>query len=96
MTKTITYTHARETLAALCDEVLASREPAIITRRNSDDVALIAADELSGLLETAHLLRSDKNAQRLMKALLRAKEGKGRPATIDTLRRRVGLDEEKA
>ena len=53
-----TYTHARANLAALCDEVTASREVVIIHRRGAEDVALIAAEELSGLLETAHLLRS--------------------------------------
>jgi antitoxin YefM len=32
-------------------------------------VALVAADELESLLETAHLLRSPRNAQRLLQAL---------------------------
>ena len=54
-----TYTHARANLAALCDEVTANREVVII-RRGAGDVALIAAEELGGLLETAHLLRSPK------------------------------------
>ncbi|MBE0644965.1 MAG: type II toxin-antitoxin system Phd/YefM family antitoxin [Bacteroidetes bacterium] len=96
MRKSVTYTHARETLASLCDEVVSTREPAIITRRDKDDVALVAADELSGLLETAHLLRSDRNAQRLLKALLRARAGKGRPASVEQLRRRAGLGAEEA
>jgi antitoxin YefM len=51
-----TYTHARANLAALCDAVTANREVVIIHRRGAEDVALIAAEELSGLLETAHLL----------------------------------------
>jgi antitoxin YefM len=37
-------------------------------------VALVAADELAGLLETAHLLRSPANAERLLTALTRARE----------------------
>jgi hypothetical protein len=49
-------TTARANLAALCDEVTANREVVIIHRRGAEDVALIAAEELSGLLETAHLL----------------------------------------
>ena len=56
------YSNARATLAALCDEVASTREPVIIRRRNAEDVALVAADELESLLETAHLLRSPKNA----------------------------------
>ena len=63
-----TYTHARANLAVLCDEVTANREVVIIQRRNAEDVALIAASELDSLLETAHLLRSPRNAERLLTA----------------------------
>src|SRR5438045_9747517 len=67
-----TYTQARANLKSLLDEVAENREQVIIHRRGADDVALIAADELRGLIETAHLLRSPKNAQRLLQALRRA------------------------
>jgi antitoxin YefM len=56
-------------------------------------VALIAADELSGLLEVAHLLRSPTNAQRLLTALARVPERTTPPQSITDLRREVGLDE---
>ena len=68
-----TYTRARANLAALCDEVTANREVVIIQRRGAEDVALVAAQELGGLLETAHLLRSPANAERLLTALARAR-----------------------
>lgn len=71
-----TYSNARANLAALLDRVAADREIVIISRRGCEDVALVAASELSGLLETAHLLRSPKNAQRLLTALNRARSGK--------------------
>ena len=61
-----TYTHARAKLASLLDEVTKNREVVIIQRRGNEDVALINADELTGILETAHLLRSPKNAKRLL------------------------------
>ena len=67
-----TYTQARTQLATLLDEVVNNREIVIIQRRGSEDVAMIAADELSSLLETAHLLRSPKNAERLLAALARS------------------------
>ena len=60
MTTVTTYTQARTALASLCDEVASTREPVIIRRRNAEDVALVSADELASLLETAHLLRSPK------------------------------------
>ena len=86
-----TYTHTRANLAALCDEVTANREVVIIHRRGAGDVALIAAEELSGLLETAHLLRSPKNAERLLTALARAQRRTLSPQSLEQLRREMGL-----
>ncbi|MGB5159075.1 type II toxin-antitoxin system Phd/YefM family antitoxin [Desulfobacterium sp. N47] len=87
-----TYTHARESLASLLDEVTKNREVVIIQRRGSEDVAMITADELAGVLETAHLLRSPKNAKRLLSALDRVRKGSGSPQTIDDLRNEVGFE----
>jgi antitoxin YefM len=86
-----TYTDARAHLARYMDDATSSREPIIIRRRNSEDVALIAASELEGLLETAHLLRSPKNAERLLAALARAQEGGEPVSTLAALRDEVGL-----
>jgi antitoxin YefM len=71
-----TLSHARTNLATLCDRVVATGEPIIIRRRGTRDVALVDADELQSLLETAHLLRSPRNAQRLITALVRARNQK--------------------
>jgi antitoxin YefM len=87
-----TYSNARANLAALMDRVADNREVVIINRRGREDVALVAAAELSSLLETAHLLRSPKNAQRLLTALNRANTKKLKPASVADLRRGVGLD----
>lgn len=91
MAKEASYTEARANLAALCDEVAESREVLIIHRRGARDVALVAADELASITETAHLLRSPKNAQRLVTALLRARNKKLKPRTVESLRREFGL-----
>jgi len=87
-----TYTQVRASLKAILDRVVSEREPVIIRRRNGGDVALIAADELSGLLETVHLLRSPNNARRLLAALDRAKGRKGKPTSVAALRDEAGLD----
>ena len=86
-----TYTHARPNLAALCDEVTSTREPIVIRRRGSEDVALVAAAELRSLMETAHLLRSPKNAQRLLNALIRAQSQELPAETVESLRRDLNL-----
>lgn len=88
-----TYTQARANLAKFCNEVVQNRETVIIRRRAAEDVALIAADELAGLMETAHLLRSPKNAERLLAALARARSGTIAPQSVEELRRAVGLEE---
>jgi antitoxin YefM len=88
-----TYTQARANLKALLDQASDSREPVIIHRRDGSDVALIDADELRSLMETAHLLRSPRNAERLLRALARATRGSVPPQTVDELRREMGLDE---
>lgn len=87
-----TYTQARANLAGLCDQITDNREIVFITRRNGESVAMIAADELRGLMETAHLLRSSKNATRLLSALDRALKKTGRSTSVDRLRREMGLE----
>ena len=90
MTET-TYTSLRQKLASVLDRVANDREVVIIRRKGSTKVALVPVDELMGLLETAHLLRSPKNAQRLFTALRRARRSKVKPASVETLRREMGL-----
>jgi antitoxin YefM len=96
MTTEITYSQARANLARLLDNVTENREVVIIRRRNAEDAALIAASELTSLLETAYLLRSPANAERLLTALNDALKGEGRPISLAELRAEVGLDGETA
>ncbi len=91
MTHETTYTIARANLAALMDRVTDTREPIVIRRRGAERVALVAADELLGWMETAYLLRSPKNARRLLEANSRA-EGEATRLDIDQLRERLGIE----
>ena len=50
--------------------------------------------ELESLMETAHLLRSPKNAERLLAALGRAQRNELKPSTVTDLRKQLGLGEE--
>ena len=88
-----TYTNARANLAGLCDEVTENREIVVIRRRKGNNVAMIAADELQSLVESVHLMRSPKNAERLLAALERALKGRGVAASVQALRSQVGLEE---
>lgn len=88
-----TYAQARQHLATLMDQVTDTREPLLIRRRGHEPVALIAADELAGWLETAYLLRSPKNARRLLEACERSARGEGELMDVAELRARLGLSE---
>ena len=68
-----------------------SREPVIIHRRGAKDVALVDAAELHSLTETAHLLRSPKNAQRLIAAFCVLATVISQPESVEVLRQEFGL-----
>jgi len=57
-------------LKALMDRAVADREVVMVRRCQGGDLALIAADELDGLLDTPHLLRSPRHADRVCSRLL--------------------------
>ena len=85
------YTEARQNLARLLDQVVDRREVVYIRRRSRERVAMLPADELAGLMETAHLLRSPRNATRLLAALRRALGRTGRAKSVAKLRSDLGL-----
>lgn len=84
-----TYSSLRANLAMVLDQVVDQQDTVIVRRRGARDVALIPASELAGLMETAHLLRSPRNARRLITALRRAKAGKIKPGTPAALRQEL-------
>ena len=92
MTIQTTYTQARASLAKLLNQVTHNREVVIIQRRGEEEVAMISASELASLMETAYLLRSPANAERLLSALGSALKNQGEPLTLDALRHEVALE----
>ena len=81
--KAITYTAARENLASTMDQVCEDRAPVIITRNRDQSVVMMSLSEFEQLEETAHLLRSPANAQRLLAAIASLEKGKGKSRKID-------------
>jgi antitoxin YefM len=84
-----TYTSLRENLARVLGEVVDQQETVIVRRKGARDVALIPASELAGLIETAHLLRSPRNARRVLTALGRAQRRKQKPTKVAELRQEM-------
>ena len=89
------YSNLRENLAAIWDRVEDSQEPVIVERRGHQTMAILPAEELEGLRETAHLLRSPRNAARLLTALQRALRGQTKSIALEDLRDELGLGGEK-
>ena len=73
----ISYSAARANLAQLMDEVHDDHAPIIVTRKNNKSVVMLSLEDYEALEETAYLLRSPKNAQRLLQSIAQLEEGKG-------------------
>ena len=75
--KSITYTAARENLAKTIDQVCEDHDPVIITKKNDKSVVMMALEDFESLEETSYLLRSPKNARRLLESIHQLESGKG-------------------
>lgn len=71
----ITYSHARENLAATMQQVCDDHTPIIITRQKERAVVMISLEDWNAYEETAYLLRSPSNAARLRASLEHDKAG---------------------
>jgi antitoxin YefM len=80
---TLTYTLARATLADTMNKVCESHEPVIITRQGEDSVVMMSLADYKSLEETAHLLRSPRNARRLLEAMHELESGGGTTRDLD-------------
>ncbi len=74
---TITYSEVRAKLAETMEKVCDDHAPMIVTRKNSRSVVMMSLDDYQALEETAYLLRSPKNAQRLLASIAELENGGG-------------------
>ncbi len=89
------YSHLRQNLADVWDRVENTQEALIVERRGHQAMAILPAEELEGLRETAHLLRSPRNAARLLTALQRALRGQTKSISLEDLRAKLDVPEKK-
>ncbi len=73
----ISYTAARSNLAKTMSKVCDDHAPVAITRKGEGAVVMISMDDYQALEETAYLLRSPKNTQRLIEAISVLEKGNG-------------------
>jgi antitoxin YefM len=73
----LTYSQARSDLAKTMDKVCDDHTPIIITRKNQRSVVMISLEDYESLEETAYLLRSPRNARRLLASIAELESGGG-------------------
>jgi antitoxin YefM len=73
----VNFTEFRQNLASHMDAVCDSHAPLVVTRQKGPSVVVISEEEFEGMQETLHLLRSPKNAARLLKSIETLNEGQG-------------------
>ena len=74
---TLNYSQARSNLAKTMDRVCDDHAPVVITRKNARPVVMMSLEDFQALEETAYLLRSPKNARRLLESVAELQSGGG-------------------
>jgi antitoxin YefM len=72
----INYSLFRSQLASTLDKVNNNHEPIIITRQKSKPSVVMSLEDFQAYEETAYLMSSPKNAERLNQAISEIKAGK--------------------
>ena len=72
----INYSEFRSHLAGTLDKVNDDHVPMLITRRNGKPAVLISLDDFKSYEETAYLMASPKNAERINEAIAEVEAGK--------------------
>jgi antitoxin YefM len=75
--ETISYTKARSQLAETMERVCEDHSPVVITKKD-ESVVMISLADYQSMEETAYLLRSPKNARRLLESMSQLESGGGR------------------
>ncbi|GAB2627661.1 type II toxin-antitoxin system Phd/YefM family antitoxin [Belliella aquatica] len=76
------YSNFRQNLKSFLDKVFINKEPLFITRANGEDVVVLSKSDYESMQETFYLLKSPKNAERLMKGLEEYENNKGQERSL--------------
>lgn len=79
---TISYSAFRSQLAGTLDQVNENHKPVLITRQNGQPAVLMSLDDFHSYEETAYLMASPKNAQRLNEAIAEVEAGQAQSKAL--------------
>jgi len=74
----ITYSHARENFAKTISGVCRDHKPVIITKKGTEAVVMMSLEDYEAMEETAYLVRSSKNAKRLLESIEQLEKDEGK------------------
>ena len=72
----VNYSHARNNLKSLIDDVDLNFEEYIITTKNDTKAMLISVDEYHSMKETLYLLSNSANRERLLESIEQIEAGR--------------------
>ena len=80
----IAYSRVRQDLAKTLDRICKDHTPVIVTRQSKkhSPVVIMSLEDYEALEETAYLLRSPKNARRLIESVVQLEEGGGKKRSL--------------
>ena len=73
----VSYSEARANLKDVMDRVVADKTEIIVTRQKAEAVVMVSLSEWNSMVETAHLLSSPVNAERLRRSIEQMAAGEG-------------------
>ncbi len=77
--KVVTYSHARNALKSVLDEVVQDADVTIISRRDAEgDAVVMSLDSYNSIMETLYLTSNPANAAALAKAVAQDKAGQSK------------------
>lgn len=73
-----TYSSFRQHLKEYLDKIFTNHSAFFVTRTKGEDVVVMSKQDYDSIMETFYLLRSPKNAARILSALEEYNKGKGK------------------
>ena len=83
----ISYTEARQHLAATMDQVVSDAAPLLITRQKAAPVVMMSLEEFNSMNETMYLLGNPANAEHLRRSIADIEAGKTTRVDLEDLNR---------
>ncbi len=85
MMKVVTYSHARNALKSVLDDVLQDADVTIISRRDAEgDAVVMSLDYYNSIMETLYLLSTPANTKALARAIQQDRAGQAQAQELLT------------